>query len=162
MVEDFILLELEFELSLLFLMNDGRVKWACRLSSNITLASERVGGREIVTTRETLIEPVSLPGRFVWSHQGLGVFPLDQLLGCFCKIFTLFQPPPPSVGDFAQPRGLLNTDLRFFYCFLLRVPWFSRVTYILHYPVEQTQIDAQSYPSCPLFLYSWTILFYYF
>lgn len=33
-----------------------------------------------------------------------------------------------------QPRELLNTDLKFFYCFSLRrVPWFPRMTCALHH-----------------------------
>lgn len=149
MVEDFILLELKFEHTLRFIMNDGRVRGACKLSSKVT--GQRVSGRKGNSddSQETLNEPVSRPGQFVWSHLGLSVFPLDQLLGCVCK--TFFRPPPPSVGDFAQPRGLLNIDLKFFYCFLLKVPWFSRMACTLHYPVEQTQLGVQSFPSFPLF-----------
>lgn len=40
MVEDFTLLELKFEHPLLFLMNDGRVRGACKFSSKVTLDSE--------------------------------------------------------------------------------------------------------------------------
>ena len=125
MVEDFILLELKFEHTLLFIMNGGRVRGACKLSSKVAL--QRVSGRKGNSddSQETVIEPVSWPGQFVWSHLGLSVFPLDQLLGCVCKTFTFFRPPPPSVGDFAQPRGRLN--IKFFYCFLIKLPWFSRM-----------------------------------
>ena len=143
MVEDFILLELKFEHSLLFIMNGGRVRGACKLSSKVAL--QRVSGRKGNSddSQETVIEPVSWPGQFVWSHLGLSVFPLDQLLGCVCKTFTFFRPPPPSVGDFAQPRGRLN--IKFFYCFLIKLPWFSRMACTLLYPVEQIQLGGNHF-----------------
>lgn len=45
------------------------------------------------------------------------VFPLDQLLGCFCQTFTFFHPLPTSVCDLTQPRKSLNIALRFFVVF---------------------------------------------
>ena len=65
MVEDFILLELKFEHTLRFIMNDGRVRGACKLSSKVT--GQRVSGRKgnSEDSQETLIEPVSRPGQFV-------------------------------------------------------------------------------------------------
>lgn len=114
-----------------FIMNDGRVGGACKLSSKVAL-QRRVGGRETVTThRKQWLNLWVGQDSFVWSHLGLSVFPLHQPLGCICKTFTFFPPPPPSVGDFAQPRGLLNIDLKFFIAFI-KLPWFSRMACTLY------------------------------
>lgn len=141
-VESLLLFALEFEHTLLFLVNDRRVEWTCGFSKLI-LGSEREEGKQWRLTGDTLIEPVIWSGPFVWSHLGLSVFPLDQLPGWFCQTFRSFHPPPPSVCDCITEKAAIHR-IKFLLLFLsTKGIWFSGMICTSYHLVGKTQLDAQ-------------------